>query len=79
MFEELRRLRRKLAAERSMPAYIVFGDAALRDMARKRPSTPGSFLGVAGVGEKKLQQYGEVMLSAIQKYCRANSLEMDIR
>jgi len=78
LFEELRRLRRKLASERSMPAYIVFGDAALRDMARVRPSTPEAFLRVHGVGEKKLEQYGDEMLNAIRQYCAANSLQMDM-
>ncbi len=78
LFEELRKLRRRLAQERAMPAYIVFGDAALRDMARKRPSTPSAFLRVFGVGEKKLEQYGEVVLSAIQAYCLTNSVEIDV-
>ncbi len=78
LFEELRRLRHALARERAMPAYIVFGDAALRDMARKRPSTPAAFLNVFGVGERKLQQYGQVMLAAIREYCRAHSLETDV-
>jgi ATP-dependent DNA helicase RecQ len=77
LFEELRSLRRELAAERSLPAYIVFGDAALRDMARKRPSTPAAFLRITGVGERKLEQYGEVMLNTIRQYCRAHSLPMD--
>ena len=69
LFEELRKLRRKLAQERSMPAYIVFSDAALRDMARKRPCTPSEFLRISGVGDKKLEQYGEVMLNLIRRYC----------
>jgi ATP-dependent DNA helicase RecQ len=69
LFEELRKLRRKLAQERSMPAYIVFSDAALRDMARKRPCTSSEFLGISGVGDKKLEQYGEVMLNLIRRYC----------
>jgi len=69
LFEQLRGLRRKLAQERSMPAYIVFSDAALRDMARKRPRTPSEFLGISGVGDKKLEQYGEVMLNLIRRYC----------
>jgi ATP-dependent DNA helicase RecQ len=68
LFEELRILRRRLAQERGMPAYIVFGDAALRDMARKRPTTPADFLRVSGVGEKKLEQYGEAMLAVIRAY-----------
>jgi ATP-dependent DNA helicase RecQ len=78
LFEALRGLRRELAAKKSMPAYIVFGDAALRDMARKRPSTPAAFLRVTGVGEKKLAQYGAVMLKAIREYCATKSLELDV-
>ena len=61
-----------------MPAYIVFGDAALRDMARRKPSTLYGFLEVKGVGEKKCQQYGEVVLAAIEDYCLANSIGMDV-
>jgi ATP-dependent DNA helicase RecQ len=68
LFEKLRKVRQRLAQQRGVPAYIVFGDAALRDMARKRPSTPGEFLQVSGVGIKKLEQYGEAMLGAIERY-----------
>jgi ATP-dependent DNA helicase RecQ len=78
LFEELRQLRRRLAEQRSMPAYIVFGDAALRDMARKLPSTPAAFLQVSGVGEKKLELYGPAMLQAIRAYCAAHALAMDV-
>jgi len=78
LFEALRKLRRQLASERSIPAYIVFGDAALRDMARKRPTSPEDLLQVTGVGEKKLEQYGELMLEVIRDYCRVNSLKTDL-
>jgi len=78
LFETLRKLRTIIARKKGIPAYIVFGDAALRDMARRRPSTTQAFLQVKGVGEKKLQQYGEVMLDAIKDYCQAGSLEMNI-
>jgi ATP-dependent DNA helicase RecQ len=78
LYEELRAVRRKLAGERSLPAYIVFGDAALRDMARKRPSTPEAFLYINGVGEKKLEQYGTIMLNTIRRYCAEYSLDMDV-
>ena len=78
LFENLREVRRRLARSKSLPAYIVFGDAALRDMARKRPTTRAAFLRVSGVGEKKLQQYGEEMLNAIRSYCHANSLDTDL-
>jgi len=49
--------------------HIVFDDAALRDMARRRPSTLEGFLQVKGVGEKKRRQYGETVLAAIKDYC----------
>jgi ATP-dependent DNA helicase RecQ len=78
LFEALRKLRATIARKRSVPAYIVFGDAALRDMARRRPSTYMRLLEVKGVGEKKRRQYGEVVLTAIKDYCRTNSLEMDV-
>jgi len=78
LFEALRKLRTTIASEKKVPAYIVFGDATLRDMARRRPTTPESFLEIKGVGEKKCRQYGEVVLTAVKDYCQANSLEMDI-
>ena len=65
LFERLRELRRRLADEKSVPAYVVFGDASLRDMARKKPGTPTEFLDVHGVGQKKAADYGELFLAAI--------------
>jgi len=78
LFETLRELRAQLAKKKRVPAYVVFGDAALRDMARRRPSTPERFLEVRGVGQKKCQQYGEVMLTAISEYCTQHVVDMDI-
>ena len=77
LFETLRKLRRTIADEKGIPAYIVFGDAVLRDMAKRKPSTAERFLEVKGVGEKKRQQYGDVVLKAIKSYCLDHSLEMD--
>ncbi len=59
LFEALRTLRRSLAAARGVPAYVVFGDEALRDMARRKPTTPEAFLDVKGVGETKMKRYGK--------------------
>jgi ATP-dependent DNA helicase RecQ len=53
LFETLRGLRLELARERGVPPYIVFGDATLRDMSRRRPTTLERFRDVRGVGEKK--------------------------
>ena len=74
LFEELRKLRRRLAEEKHVPAYVVFNDAALRDMARLQPATTEDFLEVNGVGEKKCEQYAQVFLHAIAQYRR---LEQD--
>jgi len=70
LFEELRKLRRRLAEEKHVPAFVVFSDATLRDMARMKPVTTEDFLEVNGVGEKKCEQYAEVFLQAIARYCR---------
>jgi ATP-dependent DNA helicase RecQ len=77
LFEALRRLRSSLASERGVAAYIIFGDAALRDMARKRPSTLQRFLNVRGVGEMKCEQYGRVMIEKIRAYCLEHGLKID--
>ena len=78
LFEDLRRMRRAIAREKSVPAYIVFDDKTLRDMARRRPSTEEGFLGVKGVGQKKCEQYGQGVLGTIKSYCKAHGLEMDV-
>jgi ATP-dependent DNA helicase RecQ len=67
LFEELRVLRKQLADERRVPAYVVFSDATLREMAQTRPSTPSEFLALGGVGAKKLESYGEIFLAAISE------------
>jgi ATP-dependent DNA helicase RecQ len=66
--EELRKLRHKLARQRNMPAYIIFSDATLRELARKKPSTPGALLLVSGIGMKKLESYGEQILETIRRH-----------
>jgi len=65
LFERLRELRREIAAEQSVPAYVVFADAALADMARRAPATRDEFLAVSGVGTAKLERYGGAFLAAI--------------
>jgi ATP-dependent DNA helicase RecQ len=78
LFEQLRELRASIAAERAVPAYIVFGDTALRDMARRRPSTLEGFSHVNGVGDKKLEDFGDTFVTVIAEYCRANQIAMDV-
>ena len=78
LFEELRELRSELASEKRVPAFVIFGDATLRDMARKRPSTLNGFLQVSGVGHKKKQQYGESFMEVINEYCVENGVGVDL-
>ena len=78
LFEALRRWRAGIAAEKAVPAFVIFGDATLRDMARRRPGSREGFLQVKGVGENKCRQYGKMVLAAIAQYCKANGVEMDV-
>ncbi len=78
LFETLRNLRRQLADERRVPAYVLFSDATLRDMARVRPGSPNALLGIRGVGERKLADLGERFLEIIETYCRENRLPLDV-
>jgi len=68
LFDKLKKLRRELAAEESVPAYIVFSDAALRDMCRRKPVSLIQFSGVNGVGRLKLEKYGEAFTDLIRNY-----------
>ena len=72
LFEKLRALRRRLAEEQEVPAFVVFGDAALRGLAAAKPTTPDAMLQVSGVGPAKLQKYGEPFLAAIREYDEGN-------
>ena len=78
LFEVLRLLRHDIAAAKGIPAFIVFSDVTLRDMARLRPSSSDGFLSVNGVGKMKSRQYGRKFLAAIAEYCQANPIEMDV-
>ncbi len=77
LFESIRTLRRTLAEERGVPAYVLFNDATLRDMARVRPASAVAFLSIHGVGERKLADFGQRFLELIATYCRANGVALD--
>ena len=64
----LKRLRWKIAMQESVPAYILFSNATLEDMARKAPTTLDAFAKVNGVGSVKVKRFGEVFVDAIADY-----------
>ncbi len=68
LFEELRGLRRELAAERGVPPYVIFNDRTLSLLAGYKPRTPEQFLAIKGVGEKKAADLGSTFLAAIADY-----------
>jgi ATP-dependent DNA helicase RecQ len=73
LFERLRSLRRQLADERGVPAYIIFSDVSLREMARHYPRNSTEFRRIPGVGEQKVKDFGERFLQAISDYLADNS------
>ena len=68
LFAELKALRRVIADEKNVPAYIVFSDATLVDMCKKCPTTLNEMLDVSGVGRVKLNLYGDRFLQVLRDY-----------
>ncbi|HVL74660.1 MAG TPA: DNA helicase RecQ [Noviherbaspirillum sp.] len=65
IFEKLRWWRMETAREHNVPAYVIFHDATMREIARAKPSSLNDLRGISGVGEKKLETYGEEIVSLI--------------
>jgi ATP-dependent DNA helicase RecQ len=70
LFEKLRTLRKEIADEKDIPAFVVFSDATLSDMAQKRPINKIQMLAVSGVGDQKFVQYGERFIAEIISFSR---------
>jgi ATP-dependent DNA helicase RecQ len=66
LYEALRRLRLEIAQELELPAYVIFHDKTLREMAVIRPASREALLAISGVGESKADRYGERFLAAIR-------------
>jgi ATP-dependent DNA helicase RecQ len=67
LFAALKIVRKRLADERNVPAFVVFSDAVLLSMAREVPATPVALRAISGVGDKKLADFGEIFLAAIRE------------
>src|SRR5439155_4223471 len=72
LFERLRGVRRKLADERDVPAYVIFSDVSLREMARTYPTSAAEFQNISGVGKQKLKDFADPFLVEIKEYLAAN-------
>ncbi len=75
LLARLKTLRRRLADERGVPAYIIFSDASLREMASALPQTRSDFEQIAGVGERKANDFAESFTEAIREYVRGTTRE----
>jgi ATP-dependent DNA helicase RecQ len=68
LFETLRQRRMELAEEQDVPPYVIFNDKTLRAMVEHRPQTPGEFRALHGVGDVKLDRYGDTFLDIVREF-----------
>ena len=68
LWQALRELRTRLSREAGVPPYVIFHDATLREMVRLRPSSPSELLTLQGIGETKLERYGEAFLEVLREH-----------
>lgn len=73
LFERLRALRRELAQRENLPPYMIFADSTLREMAQVGPVDRRALLRIGGVGEKKLERYGDAFLEVIREFHAAHT------
>lgn len=75
LWDALRELRQKLAKQQDIPAYMIFHDSTLQQMVSERPKTLQQLQYISGVGESKLERYGQAFLDEIKKYPRHELLD----
>ncbi len=68
LYEELKKLRSSISKEKNLPAYVIFSDKSLKQMAIDLPVTENQFLGISGVGMNKMEQYGADCMEVIRKF-----------
>ena len=64
--------------EKGVPPYVVFGDVTLRELAKFRPTTRAGMLSVYGIGEQKMEQFGQTFLVTVSHWCVEHQLETDV-
>lgn len=68
LYEALRKKRMELAREQKVPAFMIFSDRSLHDMAKIKPQNNEEFLEVSGVGQAKMEKYGSTMIKVIKEF-----------
>lgn len=77
LFIILKNLRREIAENEGVPPYIVFGDNTIKEISVRMPITKDQLLDISGVGEKKIDKYGDEFIKAVKEYIENNSLEVN--
>jgi ATP-dependent DNA helicase RecQ len=73
LFEKLREMRRAIAQEEGVPPFVIFPDSTLREMCRRLPATSEALLAISGVGNVKLERYGERFLRVVNGWVTGSS------
>lgn len=79
LFENLKKLRNRIAHEENVPSYIIFSDSTLMDLATYLPLNTNDLLKISGFGQVKAEKYGQAFLEAVQDYCNEHKLETRIQ
>ncbi len=79
LFEHLRKVRRRLAEQRSVPPFVILADTVLEEMCRVRPGTTATLINVRGIGTKKVEDFGQELVNAVREFCGQNALPLDAR
>lgn len=74
LFDSLRQLRKQIADSKGVPPYVVFSDATLKEMAADHPINAQEMSLISGVGDFKLEEYGDVFINEIQKYLASSEI-----
>ncbi len=79
LFEHLRKVRRRLAEQRSVPPFVILADTALEEMCRVRPGSTATLINVRGIGTKKVEDFGQDLVDAVREFCAQHALPLDAR
>lgn len=74
LYELLRQKRNEMATAENVPAYVIFSNATLRDMSRKKPTSKEELLSVSGIGQVKMERYGDCFVEAIRRYLNGDAI-----
>ncbi|MGL5647246.1 MAG: DNA helicase RecQ [Clostridium sp.] len=79
LFSVLRALRMEIAQEEGVPPYLVFGDNTLKELSTRMPVNRDQMLDISGVGERKIEKYGDIFIEKIKEYVEERNIEINFK